>query len=178
MQRASAGMYPKAHMTGALKAGSDRHIERLNGIYEKLLTNSGADIFEGTASFTSANTIEVDGQPLSAKHFLIATGSRPQMPAIDGIEYACTSDTFFSWTERPQRVAIVGGGYIGVELAGILHGLGSEVILIHRGEKLLRGFDEDIRDKLVFAMHATGIDLSLETTVSRLLNSILNSKFI
>ena len=155
-----------AHDWGTLKAGSDRHIERLNGIYEKLLTNSGADIFEGTASFTSANTIEVDGQPLSAKHFLIATGSRPQMPAIDGIEYACTSDTFFSWTERPQRVAIVGGGYIGVELAGILHGLGSEVILIHRGEKLLRGFDEDIRDKLVFAMHATGIDLSLETTVS------------
>ena len=131
-----------------------------------MLGNAGAELIEGTATFTSATSIEVGGRSVRSKHFLIATGSRPHLPPIDGIEHASTSDNFFAWKQRPQRVAIVGGGYIGVELAGILHGLGSEVILIHRGDKLLRGFDETIRDKMAQAMDATGLDLALNTTVT------------
>lgn len=156
------------HDWKALKENTDRHIKRLNGIYAKLLNNSGVTLIEGIAKFTSPDTVQVGTQIVQAEHFLIATGSRAHIPDIEGMAHACTSDAFFGWHEKPERVAVVGGGYIGVELAGILHGLGSEVIVIHRGEKLLRGFDEDIRERLGHSMNATGIDLSLETTVNRI----------
>lgn len=129
----------------SLKSNKDNEIKRLNGIYENLLKNAGVTLFRGFATFEAANTIRIGEQTLTAEHILIATGGQPWMPDIPGIEHAINSDDFFELTEQPRSVAIVGGGFIATELAGIFKGLGSHVHLIHRGEQLLSGFDQDIR---------------------------------
>jgi glutathione reductase (NADPH) len=156
------------HSWSELKSGSDRYIERLNGIYGTLLENAGVTTYSGFASFTSSTSISVGEQEISGTNFLIATGSRPMKPAIPGVDLAVDSNTFFGWADRPQRVVVVGGGYIGVELAGILNGLGTVVTLIHRGEHLLRGFDQDIRTRLTESTNRTGITLELSTEVTRI----------
>lgn len=146
------------------QANKDQEIQRLNDIYQALLNDSGVHIFNGTASFTAPNCIRVGNTELMADKILIATGGKPFVPPFLGNEHADISDKLFSLKSLPRRVIIVGGGYIAVEFASILHGLGAEVVQIHRGKRLLRGFDEDIGEKLGEEMQKKGIELIFNDT--------------
>lgn len=134
-------------------------IQRLNDIYIRLLDNVGVDRYEGRARLVDAHTVEVNGQQITAEYILIATGGWPWMPEIPGIEHAISSNEFFYLDKLPQRAVIVGGGYIGVEFASILNGLGVETTLLYRSELFLRGFDEELRLHLAEEMRKKGIDL-------------------
>lgn len=143
----------------------NKEIERLNGVYERLLKNSGADIRWGQARVVDPHTVEIDGVAVTAERILVATGSYPWIPDVPGRELAITSDDAFHFQTMPRRVVIVGGGYIAVELAGIFHGLGAKVSLVHRGVHLLRGFDDDIRAFLAAEIQKKGLDLRLGASV-------------
>ena len=131
-----------------LIANKNTEIERLNGIYEKLLVNSGVHLLNGHAKIVDAHTVDVDGQQYSAKHILVAVGGWPQVPDIPGREYATDSNQVFFLKEQPKRVLVIGGGYIAVEFASVFHGLGSQTQLAYRGDLFLRGFDHDVREHL------------------------------
>jgi glutathione reductase (NADPH) len=154
-----------------LIANKDVEISRLNGIYIQLLRDASVTLIEGRARLTSPATVEVGGQTLTAKFILIATGSRPVLPMIPGIEHAITSNEAFHLESLPRRVVIVGGGYIAVEFAGIFHGLGSEVTLLLRGEEVLRGFDEDVRAALGQALRENGIAIRTHANPARLVRT-------
>jgi len=121
-------------------------IERLNGIYENLLENSGVSLINGHAKIIDAHTVEVAGKQYTAEHILIAVGGWPQIPDIPGREHVTDSNQVFYLKEQPKRVLVVGGGYIAVEFASVFHGLGSETQLAYRGDLFLRGFDGDVRE--------------------------------
>ena len=146
-----------------LIANKDREIARLNEIYRGLL--SDCDLIEARASLIDPHTVAVDGKQYTAETILVATGGWPTLPEIPGIEYAVTSNEMFHLDAQPERVIIVGGGYIAVEFAGILHGLGSRVTQLYRGELFLRGFDDDMRSGLAEAMRERGIDLRFKTNI-------------
>ena len=131
-----------------LITNKNTEIERLNGIYEKLLVNSGVHLLNGHAKIVDAHTVDVDGQQYSAKHILVAVGGWPQVPDIPGREYATDSNQVFFLKEQPKRVLVIGGGYIAVEFASVFHGLGSQTQLAYRGDLFLRGFDHDVREHL------------------------------
>lgn len=118
-------------------------------------------MINGYAKFVDAHTVEVNGEHYTADHFLIATGGRPAWPEIPGAEYGMTSDGFFELTELPKRVAVVGAGYIAVELAGVLHGLGSDTHLFVRKHAPLRNFDSIIVEGLVETMSREGAALHI-----------------
>ena len=162
---------------GKMKTMRDAYITRLNGIYSRLLGNSDVELINGYGSFKSSNEVQVSGQSetYTAGNILIAVGGRPNMPNIPGIEHAIDSNGFFELTEQPKRVAVVGGGYIGVELAGVFQALGSDATLFLRGEKPLRGFDDLIVDTLVKEMGKQG--LSLQTRKSKCYSSLLLSYY-
>ena len=159
---------PRSFDWAKLIANKDREIDRLNGLYIKGLEGAGATIIPHRAVLKDAHTLEVGGRTVTAGTILIATGGRPEKPDVPGIEHAITSDEAFHLAEQPKRVVVVGGGYIAVEFAGIFAGLGSQTTLVHRGDKVLRGFDEEIRDALIVAQAARGIDQRLGRTVSRI----------
>lgn len=142
-----------------LVANKNAEIERLNGIYGRMLQNAGVTIIEGTASFSDANTVVVGGTSYTAKHVTVATGSWPVVPDIPGKECVVTSNEMFYLPQLPKRAVIWGGGYIAVEFAGILAGLGVETTLLYRGELFLKGFDTDIRNFTEQEMRKKGIDL-------------------
>ncbi len=144
---------------GKLKAARDAYIQRLQGIYARNLELDRVELFEGHGSFVGKNTIRVGERELRAGAILVATGARPSIPALPGAELGLTSDGFFELTSRPERVAIVGAGYIAVELAGVLCALGSDVTLLLRGERLLSGFDELLSTTLASEMTGAGISL-------------------
>ncbi len=152
---------------GALIKNKNTEIDRLNGIYKNLLDNAGVDIVTGTAQFIDKNSIDVDGQVITADKFLIAVGGRPRRKNIEGGDLMATSDDVFFWPSMPKHVVIEGGGYIGVEFAHIFHGLGAKVTLIHRGDLLLRGFDDTIRHALVEEMVKQGIDIRFKCEVEK-----------
>ena len=152
----------------ALIANKDREIHRLNGVYRRLLTEAGATIIEGRATLVDAHTVSINGKHYTSKYILLATGSWPAVPDVPGSNHAITSNEAFFLEKLPERVILVGGGYIAVEFAGIFHGMGSHVTLVHRGAKLLRGFDEDLRDTLGNEMRKRGIDLRLNCTIARI----------
>lgn len=129
-----------------LKENKDREIKRLNGIYNDLLINAGVDIFNGHATISEPGIVEVAGQSIRAKHILIATGGEPFIPPIPGSELALDSDGFFELSQQPENVVIVGGGFIACELAGVFQGLGTNVTLVHRRNRFLTDFDQDISD--------------------------------
>lgn len=143
----------------------DNEIDRLNGIYENLLTNAGVELFNGTASLVDANTINVGEQTLSAETILIATGGTPFMPSIPGIEHAISSNEVFYLEQQPKSAIVVGGGYIAVEFAGIFNGIGTQTDLIYRGPQILRGFDDDIRNHLSQEIVKKGINLMLNSDI-------------
>jgi glutathione reductase (NADPH) len=150
-----------------LIANKNTEITRLNGVYENLLINAGVKILTSRAQIVNAHTIEADGERITTKYILVATGGWPTVPKISGGELAITSNEAFFLEQMPQRVVVVGGGYIGLEFAGIFHGLGAEVTVVHRGEIFLRGFDDDLRVALAVEMRKRGIDLHFQTMVSR-----------
>jgi glutathione reductase (NADPH) len=146
----------------------DREIDRLNQIYLKLLADSGVELFTGHGSFIDPHHLQIGDQTVSAERILIATGGHPWVPQISGIEHAITSDEAFHLDRLPRRVAIVGGGYIACEFAGIFNGLGSQVFQLYRGDAVLRGFDHDVRRVVGAEMRKKGVELMLETTVEQI----------
>jgi glutathione reductase (NADPH) len=151
-----------------LVSNKDREIERLNGVYERLLTAAGARIIRQRAQLLDAHTVAVGGQRLTSRYILIATGSWPTMPPVGGVDLAINSNQAFHLSELPPRILIIGGGYIGVEFAGIFHGLGAHVTQVHRGPLFLRGFDDDLRAALATEMRKRGIELHFGTLVNGL----------
>ena len=151
-----------------LIANKDREIERLNGVYRRLLQIAGVDIIEGRARLVDAHTVAVGSAQHSAEHILIACGGWPAMPDIPGIGHAITSNEAFHLDRLPERVLIVGGGYIAVEFATIFHGLGVDVTLLHRGPLFLRGFDDDVRSELAREMAKRGVALRFDARVARI----------
>ncbi|MET0348172.1 MAG: glutathione-disulfide reductase [Rhizobacter sp.] len=154
-----------------LKSRRATEIARLNGIYEGLLRNAGVQLVRGWASLVDAHTVEValaDGsrQRFTARHILLATGGRPQVPGGPGGELAVTSDDMFDLDPFPRRLLVVGGGYIACEFASIFQGLGSQVTLVHRGPRLLRGFDEEVSAFASAEMQKKGLTVRLDTTVA------------
>ncbi|CAA9889477.1 Glutathione reductase [Candidatus Methylobacter favarea] len=148
-----------------LIANKNQEIERLHGIYENLLQKAGVSIINGRAKVLDAHTVAVDGISYSAERLLIATGGWPSVPDIPGREHIVTSNEMFFLDQLPSRIIIVGGGYIAVEFASIVHGLGVNTTLCHRGHKLLRGFDEDIRDFLAHEMTKKSINILFNTDI-------------
>lgn len=149
----------------SLIANKNREIDRLNGIYRKLLINSGVTLLEGHARLADANHVDVNGQRFSAERILIATGGWPQIPKISGHEYAITSNEAFFLEELPKRVLVVGGGYIAVEFAGIFNGLGADTRLLYRGDLFLRGFDQSVRIHLAEELTKRGLQLDFNTDI-------------
>ena len=125
-------------------------------------------IYESRATLRDAHTLDVGGERVTAETVLVATGGRPQRPTIPGGEHAITSEEAFYLEDRPERVLIVGGGYIAVEFAGIFNGYGSQVIQAYRGPLFMRGFDIDIRTHLAEEMAKKGVDIRWRTTVERI----------
>ncbi len=151
-----------------LKKARDRYISRLHGIYDSLLEKSHVTVINGHASFTGPKTISVNGESYTAKHILITPGGTPTFPNIPGAEYGMSSDGFFALDDQPKKVAIVGAGYIAVELAGVLNALGSEVSLLIRKESVLRRFDHDIQAQLLKEMQQAGIQILSNSHISKL----------
>ncbi|MBC8242496.1 MAG: glutathione-disulfide reductase [Alphaproteobacteria bacterium] len=149
-----------------LVANKDREIDRLNGIYIKLLDGAGVRRYDGRARLLDTHTIEVAGETVSTEHILLATGGTPTMPDVPGIEHAISSNEAFHLETLPEHITIVGGGYIAVEFAGIFNGLGRSVTQLYRSEQILRGFDRDVRDHLAGEIRKKGIDLRTETNVT------------
>lgn len=143
----------------ALKKARDAFVERLNGIYRRGLVASGVTEIAGDARLIDARTVEVAGKQLRAPHVLIATGGRRAKPAVPGAELGITSDGFFDLEKQPRSALIVGGGYVAVELAGVLNSLGTKVSLLLRGERLLARFDASLREALLEEMEKDGIDV-------------------
>lgn len=151
---------PVAHDWPRLKQRRDAYIERLNGIYARNLERRGVTHVQGWARFTGASEVTVGDRCLSAPHIIIATGGKPLLPSIPGAADGLVSDDFFTLPQRPERVALVGSGYVAVELAGVLRALGTRVSVIARRDSLLRSFDPMLQSALVEAMQADGIELA------------------
>ncbi|HEY8118256.1 MAG TPA: glutathione-disulfide reductase [Methylophilaceae bacterium] len=151
-----------------LVANKDKEIGRLQGVYDRLLQDSGVNVINGRARLVDAHTVAVGDQQYSAERILVATGGWPYVPDVKGKEYVITSNEVFNLEALPKGILIVGGGYIAVEFAGILHGLGVDVTILERGAKVLRGFDEDVRDFLIEQMINKGIKFSFNTSVDRI----------
>jgi len=148
-----------AHDWALLRAKRDAYVLRLNGIYEGNLAKRGVTLIRGRAHFIDGRTLAAAGSSLSAPHIIIATGGRPLLPVIPGAELGITSDGFFELPHRPQRVAIVGSGYIAVELTGIFAALGSHVTLVLRGETVLKHFDSMIGESMLKALREQGVSI-------------------
>ncbi len=151
------------HDWATLIAAKDKEIERLNGIYQRLLHQVSVQTFEERAVFVDAHTIAVGNRQVTAEKIVIATGGHAQRLEIPGAEHAIISDDAFYLKEMPQRIVLVGGGYIAVEFAGIFAGLGAETHLIYRQPLPLRGFDRDLRIGVAGALQANGIILHPDT---------------
>lgn len=137
----------------------NKELERLNGVYQNMLNNAAVELFRGYAKFLDPHTLEIGDRKVTADKILIAVGGYPVKPDIPGIEHAITSDDMFLLKEQPKRIAILGAGYIGVEFACIMNGLGSDVTQIIRNELILRGFDDDIRSTIQDGMQQHGIQI-------------------
>ena len=147
------------HYWAELKKNRDAYIERLNGIYENNLNKRDVTYIPGHASFVNPHTIDVAGRTYTADRFSIATGGYPIVPRIHGAGHGITSDGFFELEQRPERVALVGSGYVAVELAGVFNGLGSATTVLVRKDGVLRSFDAMLREELELAMVKSGIVL-------------------
>lgn len=148
-----------SHDWARLVQDREAYLRRLNGIYANNLDNDGIEVFEGFARFVDSHALAVGDQRLEAERILIATGSEPVVPEVPGAELGLDSDGFFALTARPQRVAVVGSGYIAVELAGVLRALGSEVDVVIRRDRVLRHFDSMLSEALMEEMRKQGIRL-------------------
>ncbi|NNE37603.1 MAG: glutathione-disulfide reductase [Gammaproteobacteria bacterium] len=148
-----------------LVKNKNKEIERLNSIYGRLLSDSGVELFNGRATLVDSNTIQIDDQTISAKNILIATGAWPMVPEIHGSENVITSNEAFYLESLPDRIVVVGGGYIAVEFAGIFNGLGVDTTLVYRGPLILRSFDEEMRQFLTTEIQKKGVKLITNNTI-------------
>jgi glutathione reductase (NADPH) len=156
---------PRGHDWATLIANKDTEIARLNGIYRRLIEGAGAKIYDATATLTDAHTLDVGGERVTAETILVAVGGWPSVPEIPGKEHIITSNEAFHVETLPERIVVVGGGYIAVEFAGIFHGLGRQVTQLYRGPLFLRGFDDDCREFLAEEMLKKGLDLRFNSVV-------------
>lgn len=143
----------------SVKKKRDAYVQRLNDIYARNLKLDEIQHVEGWARFVEPGVVDVGGRKLAGEHVLIATGGRPRIPSLPGAEHGITSDGFFELAEQPNRVSVVGAGYIAVELAGIFSALGSQVTLLLRNEVFLRSFDAMLREALMEEMQAAGVNI-------------------
>ncbi len=143
-------------------------VSRLSGLYTETLTNHGVTILRGHAVVTGPTSIRLDHNAITARVMLVATGARPEIPAFSGREHVITSNDAFHLPELPQRILIVGAGYIANEFAGVFNGLGSAVTLVNRSDQILRGYDQQIRDRLLQISMSKGIRFLLNTAVERI----------
>ena len=146
----------------------NQEILRLNGIYRRILESNNVTIHEARATLKDAHTLDVGGQTITADKILVATGGWPCVPDFPGKEHVITSNEAFFLEDLPRRCIIVGGGYIAVEFAGILHGYGSHLTQLYRGDLFLRGFDSDLRSHLAGEMTKQGIDLRFNANIARI----------
>ena len=153
---------------GVLKVNRAREISRLNGIYGKLLKDAGATVLAARARLVGANAVEVGARVYTATNILVATGGRPVVPPIPGAELAITSNEIFDLPAFPNRLVVVGGGYIACEFASIFRGLGAQVTQLYRGEQVLRGFDADVRNFVAAEMRKKGVDVRTGVDVERI----------
>ena len=151
-----------------LKAARAREIKRLNGVYRSLLDGVGVTLLQGWAQFVDAHTVQVDGKQVSARHILLASGGKPKAPQLAGGELALVSDDIFDLAQFPERLLVVGSGYIACEFASIFNGLGAQVSLLLRKAHVLAGFDEDLRRYLADEMDKAGVDLRFNSPVETL----------
>lgn len=137
----------------------NKELDRLNGVYQRMLDNAEVELIRGYAKFLDPHTLEIGDRKVTADKILIAVGGYPIKPDIPGIEHAIVSDDMFHLEEQPKRIVILGGGYIGVEFACIMNGLGSEVTQLIRNDLILRGFDDDISMTIQEGMQNNGIQI-------------------
>ena len=151
-----------------LVAAKEAEITRLEGVYADLLENAGVEFIAGRGVLTDAHGVEVGGRRVTAERILIATGGRPFKLDIPGIELGIVSDDAFDLEALPGEVLIIGGGYIAVEFAGIFNGLGSRVTVAYRRERILRGFDADVRRVVESGMGGRGVEFRYEVSPERI----------
>jgi len=156
------------HDWARLAAARDAEVARLSGIYGRLLAGAGVTSFDARATFLDAHTLDVGGQRITAERIVIATGGTPTRLPIPGAELGLVSDDLFTLPALPKRAAVIGAGYIAVEFASILQGLGAQVDLLYRAPLPLRGFDEDIRAAAAEALAASGMRLNPGVTPTRI----------
>lgn len=150
----------------ALKKARDAYIRKLNGRYASGLDDNNVRLLRGHGRFIGPHSLQVNGETYSADHIVVATGGRPIVPDIPGAALGITSDGFFALTEQPARVAVIGAGYIAVELAGVLNELGSDVSLLMRRAHFLDGFDAMLREGLMGAMIQAGVGMATHRNVT------------
>ena len=144
-------------------------VKRLEGLYGQTLASNSVETFLERATIAGPNLVRLaSGRTVSADKILIATGARPFLPDVEGIEHAITSNEVFHLERLPKRIVIVGGGYIANEFAGIFHQFGSHVTLVNRSDTILRGYDESMRDRLLQISLAKGIDFKFNANFSRI----------
>ena len=146
-------------------------LDRLNGIYEKMLGDASVPVLRGRATLIDAHTVEVAGERRRAERILVATGGRPWTPAIPGVEHAIDSDRALDLESLPERMIVAGGGYIAVEFAGIFRSLGVEVTVVIRGDRLLRGFDADLARHLEHEMRRGGVTVRTGSRIAAIRES-------
>lgn len=151
-----------------LRDNKTAEIERLNAVYAGLLERAGVDLLRGHARIAGPNEVSVEGSQIRAAKILVATGARPHIPAFPGSDLAVGSDDIFYLDALPANALVVGGGYIALEFAGILHGLGVDVTLSYRGTQLLRHFDHALGANLLEEMRGQGINVLLQSDVLEL----------
>jgi glutathione reductase (NADPH) len=154
-----------------LRDNVQRDVARLSGIYTTNLIKTGVTAFEERAEVVDTHKVRLvkSGSGLTAERILIATGGRPSLPEnLPGAELGITSNEAFVLPELPRRLLIVGGGYVALEFANIFHGLGSETRIVHRGDRMLRGFDDDLRSHLHIETERLGVKLTMNATLSKL----------
>jgi glutathione reductase (NADPH) len=149
-----------------LKARRAKEISRLNGVYTQLLNHTQVRIYPAWATLAGPNEVAVGGQVVRARHILVVTGGKPVIPNIPGKEWVISSDQIFDLEPFPQRLLVVGGGYIACEFASIFKGLGAQVTQLYRGEQVLRGFDDEVRDFAAAQMRGHGVDLRAQADVA------------
>jgi glutathione reductase (NADPH) len=154
-----------------LRDNVQKEVSRLSGIYASNLAKAGVTAFEERAEVVDAHTVKLkkSGGEVSAERILIATGGRPYLPeGLPGLELGITSNEAFLLPKFPERILIVGGGYVALEFANIFHGLGAKTRILHRGDKMLRGFDDDLRAHMHIEVERGGTQLTLKATLTKL----------
>ncbi|XP_074316793.1 glutathione reductase, chloroplastic [Silene latifolia] len=159
------------HDWSTMMANKNAELQRLTGIYKNILKNANVQLIEGRGKIVDAHTVDVDGKLYSTRNILISVGGRPFIPDIPGKEYVIDSDAALDLPERPKKIAIVGGGYIAVEFAGIFNGLSSDVHVFIRQKQVLRGFDEEVRDFVGKQMAVRGIEFHTEESPQAIVKS-------